>query len=121
MCVCIRVRVQNDGRLRLAKQNVVYKSSKTGRVDNIPAAELSAAQWRRVCLGHGIKLSTSSGHVYKYDGFRDTVSQGVSTGWVPTGGGGPAGSWLSVCGSCWALVWLRPPPSSLMPSAATHG
>jgi structure-specific recognition protein 1 len=64
---------QNDGRLRFSKQNVVYKSSKTGKVDNIPAAELSQATWRRVCLGHGIKLAASSGHVYKYDGFRDTV------------------------------------------------
>uniref|UniRef100_A0A4W5KKZ3 FACT complex subunit SSRP1 n=1 Tax=Hucho hucho TaxID=62062 RepID=A0A4W5KKZ3_9TELE len=62
----------NDGRLRFSKQNVVYKSSKTGKVDNIPAAELSVATWRRVCLGHGIKLATSTGHVYKYDGFRDT-------------------------------------------------
>ena len=73
MCVCPCVR-QNDGRLRFSKQNVVYKSSKTGKVDNIPAPELSQAQWRRVCLGHGIKLVTSTGHIYKYDGFRDTVS-----------------------------------------------
>lgn len=43
-------------------------------MDSIPAAELNLAQWRRVCLGHGIKLGTSTGHVYKYDGFRDTVS-----------------------------------------------
>ncbi|XP_053735904.1 FACT complex subunit SSRP1a isoform X1 [Synchiropus splendidus] len=62
----------NDGRLRFSKQNVVYKSSKTGKVDSIPAGELNLAQWRRVCLGHGIKLGTSSGHIYKYDGFRDT-------------------------------------------------
>lgn len=68
--------LQNDGRLRFSKQNVVYKSSKTGKVDNIPASELNLAQWRRVCLGHGIKLGTSTGHVYKYDGFRDTVSLG---------------------------------------------
>lgn len=66
--------LQNDGRLRFSKQNVVYKSSKTGKVDSIQASELNLAQWRRVCLGHGIKLSTSTGHVYKYDGFRDTVS-----------------------------------------------
>lgn len=66
--------LQNDGRLRLGKQNVVYKSSKTGKVDNIPAGEINLAQWRRVCLGHGIKLGTSTGHIYKYDGFRDTVS-----------------------------------------------
>uniref|UniRef100_A0A673FUR1 FACT complex subunit SSRP1/POB3 N-terminal PH domain-containing protein n=1 Tax=Sinocyclocheilus rhinocerous TaxID=307959 RepID=A0A673FUR1_9TELE len=66
--------VFNDGRLRFSKQSVVYKSHKTGKVDSIPAPELSAAQWRRVCLGHGIKLATSTGLVYRYDGFRDTVS-----------------------------------------------
>uniref|UniRef100_A0A673Z359 FACT complex subunit SSRP1 n=1 Tax=Salmo trutta TaxID=8032 RepID=A0A673Z359_SALTR len=69
---------KNDGRLRFSKQNVVYKSSKTGKVDNIPAAELSVATWRRVCLGHGIKLATSNGHVYKYDGFRDTDYERIS-------------------------------------------
>ncbi|XP_019739926.1 FACT complex subunit SSRP1a isoform X3 [Hippocampus comes] len=68
----------NDGRLRFSKQNVVYKSSKTGKVDSIPAGELSLAQWRRVCLGHGIKLSTSTGHIYKYDGFRDTDFEKIS-------------------------------------------
>uniref|UniRef100_A0A8C6NKG7 FACT complex subunit SSRP1 n=1 Tax=Nothobranchius furzeri TaxID=105023 RepID=A0A8C6NKG7_NOTFU len=68
----------NDGRLRFSKQNVVYKSNKTGKVDNIAAGELNLAQWRRVCLGHGIKLGTSTGHVYKYDGFRDTDFEKIS-------------------------------------------
>ncbi|XP_077588589.1 FACT complex subunit SSRP1a [Stigmatopora nigra] len=68
----------NDGRLRFSKQNVVYKSSKTGKVDSIPASELNVAQWRRVCLGHGIKLTTSTGHIYKYDGFRDTDFEKIS-------------------------------------------
>ncbi|KAK2891356.1 hypothetical protein Q8A67_013999 [Cirrhinus molitorella] len=69
----------NDGRLRFSKQSVVYKSHKTGKVDSIPAPELSAAQWRRVCLGHGIKLATSSGHVYRYDGFKDTDFEKLSS------------------------------------------
>lgn len=73
-CISICVCCQNDGRLRFSKQSVVYKSHKTGKVDSIPAPELSAAQWRRVCLGHGIKLATSTGHIYKYDGFKETVS-----------------------------------------------
>ncbi|XP_060783304.1 FACT complex subunit SSRP1a [Neoarius graeffei] len=68
----------NDGRLRFSKQSVVYKSSKTGKVDSIPAPDLSLAQWRRVCLGHGIKLATSNGHVYKYDGFKDTDFEKIS-------------------------------------------
>ncbi|XP_041653964.1 FACT complex subunit SSRP1a isoform X1 [Cheilinus undulatus] len=68
----------NDGRLRFSKQNVVYKNNKTGKVDSIPAGELNLAQWRRVCLGHGIKLGTSTGHIYKYDGFRDTDLEKIS-------------------------------------------
>ncbi|KAG9345586.1 hypothetical protein JZ751_008730 [Albula glossodonta] len=68
----------NDGRLRFSKQNVVYKSSKTGKVDSIAVGDLSQAQWRRVCLGHGIKLQTSTGHIYKYDGFRDSDFEKIS-------------------------------------------
>ncbi|CDQ83083.1 unnamed protein product [Oncorhynchus mykiss] len=41
---------------------MTYKSRKTGKVDSIPSVELSQAQWRRVCLGQGIKLTTSTGH-----------------------------------------------------------
>ncbi|XP_031415591.1 FACT complex subunit SSRP1 isoform X2 [Clupea harengus] len=62
----------NDGRLRFGKQTVVYKNSKTGKVDSIHVPELTQAQWRQVCLGHGIKLVTGTGHIYKYDGFRDS-------------------------------------------------
>uniref|UniRef100_A0AAR2M429 FACT complex subunit SSRP1 n=1 Tax=Pygocentrus nattereri TaxID=42514 RepID=A0AAR2M429_PYGNA len=68
----------NDGRLRFSKQTVVYKSSKTGKVDSISVPELSQALWRRVCLGHGIKLCTTTGHVYKYDGFKDTDFEKIS-------------------------------------------
>ncbi|XP_062380501.1 FACT complex subunit SSRP1a [Sardina pilchardus] len=68
----------NDGRLRFSKQSIVYKSTKTGKVDTIPVPDLSLAQWRRVCLGHGIKLSTSTGHVYKYDGFKDSDLESIA-------------------------------------------
>lgn len=62
----------NDGRLRLSRQGVIFKNSKTGKVDNIPASELAEGIWRRVALGHGLKLLTKNGHIYKYDGFRET-------------------------------------------------
>ncbi|TRY89951.1 hypothetical protein DNTS_001673 [Danionella cerebrum] len=68
----------NDGRLRFSKQTVVYKNNKTGKVDSIPVPELSQAQWRRVCLGHGIKLCTSTGHIYKYDGFKESDLEKIS-------------------------------------------
>lgn len=64
----------NDGRLRLSRQGIIFKNSKTGKVDNIQAGELTEGIWRRVALGHGLKLLTKNGHVYKYDGFRESVS-----------------------------------------------
>lgn len=66
--------LQNDGRLRLSRQGIIFKNSKTGKVDNIQAGELTEGIWRRVALGHGLKLLTKNGHVYKYDGFRESVS-----------------------------------------------
>ncbi|XP_030417691.1 FACT complex subunit SSRP1 isoform X1 [Gopherus evgoodei] len=63
---------KNDGRLRLSRQGVIFKNSKTGKVDNIQASELAEGIWRRVALGHGLKLLTKNGHVYKYDGFRES-------------------------------------------------
>ncbi|KAM4808926.1 FACT complex subunit SSRP1 [Rhinophrynus dorsalis] len=62
----------NDGRLKLSRAGLMYKNSKTGKVDNIAAADLAEGVWRRVALGYGIKLLTRTGHVYKYDGFRET-------------------------------------------------
>ncbi|XP_063814622.1 FACT complex subunit SSRP1 isoform X1 [Pseudophryne corroboree] len=68
----------NDGRLRLSKTGLMYKNSKTGKVENIAAADLSEGVWRRVALGYGIKLLTSAGHVYKYDGFREAEYEKLS-------------------------------------------
>uniref|UniRef100_A0A8K9XP68 Histone chaperone RTT106/FACT complex subunit SPT16-like middle domain-containing protein n=1 Tax=Oncorhynchus mykiss TaxID=8022 RepID=A0A8K9XP68_ONCMY len=47
---------------------MTYKSRKTGKVDSIPSVELSQAQWRRVCLGQGIKLTTSTRHQVDHHG-----------------------------------------------------
>ncbi|KFV65028.1 FACT complex subunit SSRP1 [Dryobates pubescens] len=68
----------NDGRLRLSRQGVIFKNSKTGKVDNIQASELAEGVWRRVALGHGLKLLTKNGHVYKYDGFRESEFEKLS-------------------------------------------
>ncbi|XP_053307153.1 FACT complex subunit SSRP1 [Spea bombifrons] len=68
----------NDGRLRLSRVGLMYKNSKTGKVENIAATDLSEGVWRRVALGYGIKLLTRSGQVYKYDGFRETEYEKLS-------------------------------------------
>ena len=68
----------NDRRLRLSRQGIIFKNSKTGKVANIQAGELTEGMWRRLALGHGLKLLTKNGHVYKYDGFRESEFEKLS-------------------------------------------
>ncbi|XP_040176816.1 FACT complex subunit SSRP1 isoform X2 [Rana temporaria] len=68
----------NDGRLRLSKAGLMYKNNKTGKVENIAATDLSEGIWRRVALGYGLRLSTRTGQVYKYDGFREPEFEKLS-------------------------------------------
>ncbi|KAF4027031.1 hypothetical protein G4228_019463 [Cervus hanglu yarkandensis] len=68
----------NDSQLRLSRQGINFKNSKTGKVDNIQARELTEGIWHRVALGHGLKLLTKNGHVYKYDGFQELAFEKLS-------------------------------------------
>lgn len=52
---------------------MVFKSSKTGRVDSIPLAEIETTRWLRVARGFGLKVSLKNGQYYKYDGFKEVV------------------------------------------------
>uniref|UniRef100_A0A8C4WUS9 FACT complex subunit SSRP1 n=1 Tax=Eptatretus burgeri TaxID=7764 RepID=A0A8C4WUS9_EPTBU len=63
--------MENEGRLKLSSQGVLFKSARTGRVENVPGADLAAGSWRRVARGHGLLLRTRSGVVHKFDGFRE--------------------------------------------------
>ena len=57
----------NDSRLRLNRQGINFKNSKTGNVDNIQAGELTEGIWPWIALSHGLKMLMRNGHVYKYD------------------------------------------------------
>ncbi|XP_063086476.1 FACT complex subunit SSRP1-like [Cavia porcellus] len=67
-----------EGHLRLDHQGIIFRHSKTGKVDNIQACELMEGVWRRVSLGHGLKLLLKHGHVYRYDGFQESEFQRLS-------------------------------------------
>uniref|UniRef100_UPI00358EAF68 FACT complex subunit SSRP1 isoform X1 n=2 Tax=Myxine glutinosa TaxID=7769 RepID=UPI00358EAF68 len=70
--ICQEVKgAMNEGRLKLSGQSVLFKSSRTGRVENVPGADLAAGTWRRVARGHGLLLRTRSGVVHKFDGFKE--------------------------------------------------
>lgn len=65
---------QHAGKLRLHKQGVVFKSQKTGMVDQITAADIETANWLKVAKGFGLKIVLKDGSHFRFDGFQEAVS-----------------------------------------------
>lgn len=66
---------QNTGRIKLSDQQVVFKDSKTGKLDpQIQAADIKKIQWIRLGNKPGIKFNLNNGDIYRFGGFQETVS-----------------------------------------------
>ena len=52
---------------------MVFKSQKTGKVEQITAADIETANWLRVARGFGLKLILKDGLHFRFDGFREPV------------------------------------------------
>ena len=61
--------------MKLSKQGVAFKNSKTGKVDQVHAEDVQKTNWLKVARGYELKLYTNNGSIFKYDGFKDSVSQ----------------------------------------------
>lgn len=61
----------NPGRLKMTNQGIVFKNSKTGKVDQIQGPEIDAVNWQRLASGFGIRIMTKGGQLYRFGGFQD--------------------------------------------------
>ncbi|XP_023242351.1 FACT complex subunit Ssrp1-like [Centruroides sculpturatus] len=62
----------NPGRLKMTNQGIVFKNSKTGKVDQIQGPEIETVNWQRLASGFGIRIMTKGGQLYRFGGFQDT-------------------------------------------------
>jgi structure-specific recognition protein 1 len=61
----------HPGRFKANTQGIVFKNSKTGKLDQIAGNEITAACWQRLAAAPGLRLSTKSGGFYRFGGFGD--------------------------------------------------
>ena len=52
----------------------MFKSQKTGKVDQITAADIDTAHWLKVARGFGLKIILKDGAYFRFDGFQESVS-----------------------------------------------
>ena len=66
---------QTAGRLKLQdKGNIIFKNSKTGIVENLLPSDILTAQWLQRSRGYCLRFKGDNDHIYRYDGFAESVS-----------------------------------------------
>lgn len=66
--------LQNDGRLKLHKDGVIFKANKTGKLDQVAVADIESTQWMRVARGFELNVALTNGVQFKFEGFKEGVS-----------------------------------------------
>ncbi|XP_050293828.1 FACT complex subunit Ssrp1 [Anthonomus grandis grandis] len=66
------------GRLKMTDQNIVFKNSKTGKVDQIPSSDFSAVNFQNFAGTWGIRLFLKNGTLYRYVGFRESDKEKIA-------------------------------------------
>nr|CAG4636018.1 EOG090X02Z1 [Eubosmina coregoni]SVE69692.1 EOG090X02Z1 [Eubosmina coregoni] len=60
------------GRLKLTDQSIVFKNSKTGKVEQISASDIELVNWQRLAGAWGLRVFLRSGALHRYGGFKDS-------------------------------------------------
>lgn len=64
---------QCHGRLKLTDLHIVFKNSKTGKVDQLSVSDVELANWLKLVGEWGIRLFLKNGLLYRFIGFKDAV------------------------------------------------
>jgi hypothetical protein len=51
----------------------VFKNTKTGRVDQFQGTDIDEVKWLKRARGYCLKIVLHSGHIHRFDGFKETV------------------------------------------------
>lgn len=61
---------QSSGRLKLTDQNIVFKNSKTGKVDQLSSSDIDVVNYQRFVGSFGLRIFTKNGSLIRFMGFK---------------------------------------------------
>lgn len=61
----------SPGRLKLTNQLVIFKNSKTGKVDQIQSSDIENIKWQRLAASFGLRFMLKSGQMFRFGGFNE--------------------------------------------------
>ena len=75
--------LQEIGKLRIQGDGVIFKSTSTDKVSQVKHSEIDTLEWMRAARGFGVKVMSREGHMFKFDGFKESVRMGWLHNLVP--------------------------------------
>lgn len=66
--------LQCPGRLKLTEQNIIFKNSRTGKVEQVQSSDIDLANWQKFVDSWGIRLFLKNGSLHRFCGFKESVS-----------------------------------------------
>lgn len=66
--------LQNNGRVKLGENQIIFKNEKTGKLSTISVSEIDNINWQRLGNKPGIKIALSDGDKWRFGGFKESVS-----------------------------------------------
>ncbi|XP_017120399.1 FACT complex subunit Ssrp1 [Drosophila elegans] len=67
--------VLSSGRLKLTDQNIIFKNTKTGKVEQISADDIDLINSQKFVGTWGLRVFTKSGLLHRFSGFRDSENE----------------------------------------------
>ncbi|TMW53241.1 hypothetical protein DOY81_001657 [Sarcophaga bullata] len=67
--------VMTPGRLKMSDQNIVFKNSKTGKVEQIAADDIDLINSQKFVGSWGLRIFTKNGNLHRFVGFKDTENE----------------------------------------------
>lgn len=62
----------------MTDQSIIFKNSKTGKVEQIPASEFDAVNFQNIAGNWGIRIFLNNGNLHRYIGFKDTDREKIA-------------------------------------------
>lgn len=70
--------LQTPGKIKMTDQNLIFKNSKTGKVDQIQAADIELVNFQNIAGSVGLRIFMKSGTLHRFAGFKDSEKDKIA-------------------------------------------
>ncbi|KAG8240393.1 hypothetical protein J437_LFUL002536 [Ladona fulva] len=68
----------SSGKLKLTDQHLIFKNSKTGKVEQLNGSDIDTVHWQRLVGAWGLRISFKNGALHRFGGLRESEQEKIA-------------------------------------------